>query len=69
MKRVVLYSPRYDSYLSSVKYNRKTGSYEIELTNYMSKIKIWKSRASAQAQANRILDNNRNMYFEVTEIR
>ena len=69
MKKFALYNPSIDQYVSYLLYNRKTKTYEIEYTRNVYSIRLWNLRSSAEAQAQRVFDWNRNVALEVREIR
>ena len=69
MKWFVLYLPSTGKYVSDLSYNRKTKQYDLQLTNNFGEIKLWNSRSSAEAQAQRIFACDRNVALEVKEIR
>ena len=69
MRNFALYSPSNDLYISYLSYNRKTKSYDIEFTRSLRAIRFWKMKASAEAQAQRVFDWNRNLALEVREIK
>lgn len=69
MKKFALYNPSIDQYVSYLLYNRKTKTYDIEYTRNVYSIRLWNLRSSAEAQAQRVFDWNRNVALEVREIR
>lgn len=69
MRRFALYHPSSDQYVSYLQYNRKTKQYDIEFTRSLHSIRFWKMKSSAEGQAQRIFDWNRNVALEVREIR
>jgi len=69
MTRFALYNPKLDQYISYLQYNRKTKTYDIEYTRNVYSIRLWNLRSSAEAQAQRVFDWNRNVALEVREIR
>lgn len=69
MRRFALYHSGSDQYISYLQYNRKTKQYDIEFTRDLYAIRFWKMKASAEAQAQRIFDWNRNLALEVRELR
>lgn len=69
MRNFALYNPSNDLYVSYVAFNRKTKSYDIEFTRDLHSIRFWKMKSSAEGQAQRIFDWNRNLALEVREIR
>ena len=69
MRNFALYHPGCDQYVSYLAFNRKTKQYEIEFTRNLHAIRFWKMKASAEAQAQRVFDWNRNVALEVKEIK
>lgn len=69
MKKFALYNPSIDQYVSYLLYNRKTKTYDIEYTRNVYSIRLWNLHSSAEAQAQRVFDWNRNVALEVREIR
>lgn len=69
MRNFALYDPSSGQYVSYLSYNRKTKQYEIEFTRNLHAIRFWKMKASAEAQAQRVFDWNRNVALEVKEIK
>ena len=69
MHNFALYNPSNDLYVSYVAFNRKTKQYDIEFTCDLHSIRFWKMKASAEGQAQRIFDWNRNLVLEVRELR
>lgn len=69
MKRFALYHAGSDQYVSYLQYNRKTKSYDLEFTRNLHSIRFWKMKASAESQAQRVFDWNRDTALEVREIR
>lgn len=69
MKRFALYPLGSDQYVAYLQYNRKTKSYDIEFTRNLHSIRFWKIKSSAEAQAQRVFDWNRDIALEVREIR
>ena len=69
MRNFVLYNPSSDLYVSYINFNRKTKQYDIEFTRNLHSIRFWNAKASAESQAQRIFDWNRNVALEVREIR
>lgn len=69
MRNFALYNPSNDLYVSYVTFNRKTKSYDIEFTRELQSIRFWKMKSSAEGQAQRIFDWNRNIALEVRELR
>ena len=69
MRRFALYHPSSDQYVSYLQYNRKTKQYDIEFTRSLHSIRFWKMKSSAEGQAQRVFDWNRNVALEVREIR
>lgn len=69
MKRFALYHLGSDQYVAYLQYNRKTKSYDIEFTRNLHSIRFWKIKSSAEAQAQRVFDWNRDIALEVREIR
>ena len=69
MRNFALYDPSSGQYVSYVAFNCKTKSYDIEFTRDLHSIRFWKMKASAEAQAQRVFDWNRNVALEVRELR
>ena len=69
MKKFALYNPSIDQYVSYLLYNRKTKTYDIEYTRNVYSIRLWNLRSSAEAQAQRVFDWNRNITLEVHELK
>lgn len=69
MKKYALYNPSNDQYVSYLLYNRKTKTYVIEYTRSVYSIRFWNLRSSAEAQAQRVFDWNRNVALEVHELK
>ena len=69
MRNFALYNPSNDLYVSYLSYNRKTKSYDIEFTRSLHAIRFWHIKASAEAQAQRVFEWNRNVALEVKEIK
>lgn len=68
MRNFALYDPSSGQYVSYVAFNRKIKSYDIEFTRDLHSIRFWKMKSSAEGQAQRIFDWNRNLALEVREI-
>ena len=68
MRNFALYDPSSGQYISYLAFNRKTNKYDIEFTRNLHTIRFWKMKASAEAQARRVSDWNRNVVLEVQEI-
>lgn len=69
MRRFVLSSTFSGRLISNLSYDRKEKKYRVQLTDNLNEAKIWKTRANAEAQAQRLFEWNRRVPFEVKEIR
>lgn len=69
MRRFVLSSTFSGRLISNLSYDRKEKKYRVQLTDNLNEAKIWKTRANAEAQAQRLFEWNRRIPFEVKEIR
>jgi hypothetical protein len=69
MKKFVLCSTFSGRCISNLSYDRKNKRYYVQLTDNLNEARIWKTKATAEAQAKRIFDWNRNIPFEVKEIK
>ena len=69
MKKFVLCSTFSGRCISNLCYDRKNKRLHIQLTDNLNEVRVWKTKASAEAQAQRIFAWNRNIPFEVKEIR
>lgn len=69
MRKFVLCSTFSGRCISSLYYDRKNRRYYVQLTDNLNEARIWKTKANAEAQAQRIFAWNRNIPFEVKEIR
>ena len=65
MRRFVLSSTFSGRLISNLSYNRKEKRYYVQLTE----ARVWKTKALAEAQAQRLFEWNRRVPFEVKEIR
>lgn len=68
MRNFALYDPISNQYVSYVVFNRKTKSYDIELTRDLHSIRFWKMKLSAEGQVQRVSKWNRNIALEVREL-
>lgn len=55
--------------ISDLSYDRKNKRYAIQLTNNPNQARVWKTKSSAEAQAQRLFAWNRRVPFEVKEIK
>lgn len=69
MRKFVLSSTFSGKLISDLFYDRKNKRYYGQLTNNLNEAKLWKTKASAEAQAQRLFAWNRRIPFEVKEIR
>lgn len=69
MRRFVLSSTFSGRLISNLSYDRKDKRYHVQLTDNLNEAKIWKTRANAEAQAQRLFEWNRRVPFEVKEIK
>lgn len=69
MKKFVLSSAFSGRLISNICYDRKNKRYYVQLTDNLNEAKLWKTRASAEAQAQRMFACDRNVALEVKEIR
>lgn len=69
MKKFVLCSTFSGRLISNLCYDRKNRRYHVELTDNLNEARVWKTKANAEAQAERIFAWNRNIPFVVKEIR
>jgi hypothetical protein len=69
MRKFVLSSTFSGKLISDLSYDRKNKRYYVQLTDNLSEAKLWKTKASAEAQAQRLFAWNRRIPFEVKEIR
>lgn len=69
MRRFVLSSTFSGRLISNLSYDRKEKQYRVQLTDNLNEARIWKIKASAEAQAQRLFEWNRHVPFEVKEVR
>ncbi len=69
MRRFVLSSTFSGRLISNLSYDRKEKKYRVQLTDNLNEAKIWKTRANAEAQAQRLFAWNRRIPFEIKEIK
>ena len=69
MRRFVLSSTFSGRLISNLSYNRKEKRYYVQLTDNLNEARVWKTKALAEAQAQRLFEWNRRVPFEVKEIR
>ena len=69
MRRFVLSSPFSGRLISNLSYDRKEKQYRVQLTDNLNEARIWKTKASAESQAQRLFEWNRHVPFEVKEVR
>lgn len=69
MKRFALYHPFSGKYVSNLSYVRRKKGYNFQLTHNVNEIRVWNTKSSAEAQAQRLFAWNRNVSLEVREIR
>lgn len=69
MKRFALYHPFSGKYVSNLSYDRRRKGYNFQLTHNVNEIRVWNTKSSAEAQAQRLFAWNRNVALEVREIR
>lgn len=69
MKKFILCSTFSGRLISNLSYDRKNKRYYVQLTDNLNEAKLWKTRASAEAQAQRLFAWNRRIPFEVKEIK
>lgn len=69
MKKFVLSSTFSGKLISDLSYDRKNKRYYIQLTDNLNEARVWKTKSSAEAQAERLFAWNRRVPFEVKEIK
>lgn len=69
MRRFVLSSTFSGRLISNLSYNRKEKRYYVQLTDNLNEARVWKTKALAEAQAQRLFEWNRRIPFEVKEVR
>lgn len=69
MRMFVLSSTFSGRLISNLSYDRKEKKYRVQLTDNLNEAKIWKTRANAEAQVQRLFEWNRRVPFEVKEIK
>ena len=69
MKKFILCSTFSGRLISNLSYDRKNKRYYVQLMDNLNEAKLWKTRASAEAQAQRLFAWNRRIPFEVKEIK
>lgn len=69
MRKFVLSSAFSGRLISNICYDRKNKRYYVQLTDNLNEAKLWKTRASAEAQAQSLFAWNRRIPFEVKEIK
>lgn len=69
MRRFVLSSTFSGRLISNLSYDRKNKKYHVQLTDNLNEARVWKTKALAEAQAQRLFEWNRRVPFEVKEIR
>lgn len=69
MKKFILCSTFSGRLISNLSYDRKNKKYHVQLTDNLNEARVWKTKAGAEAQAQRLFDWNRNVGLEVKEIR
>lgn len=69
MKKFVLSSTFSGRLISNLSYDRKNKRYYVQLTDNLNEARIWKTKATAEAQAQRLFACDRNVALEVKEIR
>ena len=69
MRMFVLSSTFSGRLISNLSYDRKGKQYHVQLTDNLNEARVWKTKSSAEAQAQRLFEWNRHVPFEVKEIR
>lgn len=69
MKKFILCSTFSGRLISNLSYNRKEKRYYVQLTDNLNEARVWKTKALAEAQAQRLFAWNRRIPFEVKEIK
>lgn len=69
MKKFILCSTFSGRLISNLSYDRKNKKYHVQLTDNLNEARVWKTKAGAEAQAQRLFEWNRSVPFEVKEIR
>ena len=69
MKKFILCSTFSGRLISNLSYDRKNKKYHVQLTDNLNEARVWKTKAVAEAQAQRLLEWNRRIPFEVKEIK
>lgn len=69
MKKFVLCSTFSGRPISNLSYDRKNKKYHVQLTDNLNEARVWKTKSSAEAQAERLFAWNRRIPFEVKEVR
>jgi len=69
MRMFVLSSTFSGRLISNLSYDRKEKQYRVQLTDNLNEARVWKTKANAEAQAQRLFEWNRRVPFEVKEVR
>lgn len=69
MKKFILCSTFSGRPISNLSYDRKNKKYHVQLTDNLNEARVWKTKAGAEAQAQRLFEWNRSVPFEVKEIK
>ena len=69
MRIFVLSSTFSGRLISNLSYDRKEKKYRVQLTDNLNEARVWKTKALAEAQAQRLFEWNRRVPFEVKEVR
>lgn len=69
MRMFVLSSTFSGRLISNLSYDRKEKQYRVQLTDNSNEARVWKTKANAEAQAQRLFEWNRRVPFEVKEVR
>ena len=69
MKKFILCSTFSGRLISNLSYNRKEKRYYVQLTDNLNEARVWKTKALAEAQAQRLFEWNRRVPFKVKEVR
>ena len=69
MRRFILSSTFSGRLISNLSYDRKEKQYRVQLTDNLNEARVWKTKSSAEAQAQRLFEWNRRVPFEVKEVR
>jgi hypothetical protein len=69
MKKFVLCSTFSGRPIYNLSYDRKNKKYHVQLTDNLNEARVWKTKAGAEAQSQRLFEWNRRIPFEVKEVR